>query len=142
LIAYPIIGLIWMCVRWILYVWNISDKLREAIDRHLATSGDQADAIDNSVYRCWIESIKGLDHDAVIKALSRYSDPPMTITEFRKLAVPKVADSRSYLCAWFVYWPLSILKYIFSDLFQFVWNRVYTVCRKFLQGMANRIFQH
>lgn len=109
-IAYVGIGLIWSSVKW--YA-----KLRKSRKLYLEAKADWV--AKGKTEQSFIETVRGAYGDK-----ERYA--------------PTVSRNKSNLGFWCIWWPFSIIAFMFEDLIRELWNLSWKFLKNMFEGMRRR----
>jgi hypothetical protein len=109
LVLYAGVGLVWACVKW-------SVKLRKARVKYVTAKSD------------YLRDRNGTEQDFIDLA-----------RRYKSEYAPTVERNKGNIGFWCMWWPFSMVAFIFEDMIREVWNLSWKFLSGFFGGMRKRI---
>jgi hypothetical protein len=112
--GYFLIGTLWGIIKWIVYVKNQVDEIKEKFRLYCEYTKIPEDASSWNAY----------------KQSSRISLDP-----------PRISSHKEVFFGWILFWPLSFIYTILNDTIRKICNKIYNLMASKLQAISNRIYK-
>jgi len=115
---YVVCGIPWGIFRWYQFVRKELKRYQAYKDSRCSGIVDDLNSIENK--RKWNDHLK------------RY---------YTGDVIPQISKHKDAWFGWVIFWPVSILVYIASDLIKDIYEYIFNLCKNALQAISNSVFK-
>jgi hypothetical protein len=114
-VVYLIVGSVWSFIKWYMYSKNKLPAYKRELEYELK--------------KYEVSSFRDLNDEDKKKVEKELSG-----------LIPKVTNNKSRVISWIVYWPLSIVRYIFTEFLYDMFSGIFNLIKDYFQSVTNNMY--